>query len=174
MRNILLILIGVFICETVLAQTQSDEAAIADVLEKFQKGIMEKDSVLLNNLFFDKTTPVIGVMSVLTEKSVQQRNPAFQGLSVSNSSRFIEEICSSTNKQQEIMANIKIDISERIAAVSFIYAFSKDNTVLQWGQENWTMLFAENQWFISGITFSVKYPNVEELPKILKDKIPNR
>lgn len=39
--------------------------------------------------------------------------------------------------------------------------------VLQWGEEKWFMVFAENQWFITGINFTIRFPSVEKLPSSL-------
>ncbi len=167
MKNLLLFVIVGLFYGTTLAQHQADKKAIAQVMERFQQGIMEKDSAMLQALFFDKTTPVIGVMSVPTEQSIQRENPDFQGLTVSNSSRFIKEICTSKKKQAENFAKAKISLSERIATVTFLYSFVAGGKVLQWGQENWAMVFAENQWLITSITFTIKHPNIEELPKVL-------
>ncbi len=152
------------------AQNQSKRhsmALITKVIDDFQTGIIKKDSLLLQSLFFEKSTPIIGIMSEPTEMSIKKNNPQFQGISVSNSQRFIGEICGSKKKQFEKFSKTKIKISEKLADVQFYYAFYADEKVLQWGEEKWSMVFAENQWFITGINFTIRFPSIEKLPSSL-------
>lgn len=145
------------------------KVSINRVIDNFQKGIIEKDSILLKSLFFDKTTPIIGVMSEPTEMSIKKNNPQFEGLSVSNSSRFIKEICTSKEKQFEKFAKIEIQSQLKLAYVQFDYAFYSNGKVIQWGQENWALVFAENQWFITGINYTIRFQSIEKLPRYLME-----
>lgn len=142
-------------------------AEIIKLIDDFKLAISTKDSVLFSKLFFDKSTPIIGVMSDSTERNIQQNNPHFQGLSVSNSQRFIREICRSNKDQKENFANTKIQIDDKLATVNFDYAFVLENEIQQWGKECWSLIFAEGQWFITGINFTVRHPSVEKPPKFL-------
>ena len=154
------------------AQNQSKpqiKASINKVIDDFQIAIIKKDSVLLKSLFFDKTTPIIGVMSEVTEMSIKKNNPQFEGLSVSNSHRFTKEICTSKKNQFETFAKIKIQSDTKLTNVQFDYAFYSDGKVIQWGQEKWTLIFAEKQWFITGINFTIRFPSVEKIPAYLKE-----
>jgi hypothetical protein len=155
------------------AQSQSKsqvKTSLNKVISDFQTAIINKDSVLLNTLFFDKKTPVIGVMSEATEMSVKKNNPQFEGLTVSTSERFIKEICTSARNQSEKFAKIKIRGNPKLATVSFDYAFISDDNILQWGNEKWNLVFAENQWLITNINFLIRFPKVEKVPSYLKNK----
>lgn len=143
------------------------KSEIYAVIGNFQEAILKKDSTLFNTVFFDKNTPVIGVMSDKTEMSIKLKNPNFQGLTVSNSQHFIREICRNSNQQHEIFTGIKIKIEERIATVRFDYAFVINDKIHQWGQEIWSLTFAEGQWLITGINFTIRYPEVEKPTKNL-------
>lgn len=146
---------------------KQQKSEINAVMENFQEAILKKDSTLFNKVFFDKNTPIIGVMSDKTEMSIKLKNPNFQGLTVSNSQHFIREICRTSNQQREIFADIKIKIEERIANVQFDYAFIINDKIHQWGEESWSLTFAEGQWLITGINFTIRYPYVEKPTKNL-------
>lgn len=103
-------------------------------------------------------------MSAPTEMSIKKNNPDFQGISVSTATRFIREICSTTKMQEEKIFNIEIKADAPLATVSFDYAFRSENKIIQWGQERWTLVYAEAQWLITQINFSIRFPEIEECP----------
>ncbi len=153
------------------AQNAIDSAsakAIQRIMNDFQIGIIQKDSALLHSLFFDKKTPIIGVMSEATEQSIKKNNPAFEGLSVSMSDRFIREICTTSKNQLEKFANSNIVVRNRLATVSFDYVFISDGYPVQWGYEVWNLVFAENKWFITNINYLIRYPKIESVPEHLQ------
>lgn len=152
-----------FKAQSVEKSKASDEIVV--LIHNFQEAISKKDSVLLSKIFFDKNSPVIGVMSDSTEMSIKRNVSEFQGLTVSNSQRFIKEICSSSNQLSEKFANTKIEIDDKIATVRFDYAFFENGEVYQWGQESWSLVYAEEQWLISGINFTIRFPSIEPPPK---------
>ncbi len=139
-------------------------AGLKDLITRFQQAILEKDSAGFQNLFFHEKVPFTGIMSKKTEASVQKKNPAFQGVSVSNSQRFIHEICKNNQKQEEKCYNIQTHSDGRIAAVSFDYSFLADDKVIQWGHEKWNLVMAEGSWWITDVIFSIHFPGVEPFP----------
>ena len=164
---ILVLLISTVQLKAQTVDSANDLNEINTLINNFQAAIEKKDSVLFFSVFFDRTTPIIGVMSDSTEMSIKKDNAHFQGLTVSNSERFIREICNSAKQQSEIFVNTQIQLDDRIATVRFDYAFFADSKMYQWGEESWALAFAEGQWFITGINFTIRFPTVEKPPKEL-------
>jgi len=153
-----------------VAQNKSQKSNVDELkllLENFQSSIVKKDSAFLYKIFFDRSTPIIGIMSDSTEMSIKKKNPNFQGLTVSNAQRFIKEICGSSKLQKEEIIKPTIRVTDKLATIDFLYVYSINEQIHQWGQEKWSLVFAENQWLIVNINFTIKYPSVEPIPKKL-------
>lgn len=142
----------------------SSSILIRKVISDFQRSIVEKDSTLFYSILFDKKTSLVGIMSAPTEMSIKKNNPDFQGISVSTATRFIREICVTPKMQEEKIFNIEIKADAPLATVSFDYAFLSENKIIQWGQERWTLVYAEAQWLITQINFSIRFPEIEKCP----------
>ena len=90
-----IILAGILLVPiAVLAQESSaSRIKLQQVILDFQAAIFEKDSVKFNKLFFQNEVPFVGIMSPKTENSIKKNVPDFEGVSISNSRKFIREIC---------------------------------------------------------------------------------
>lgn len=162
-KRILLYAILWFILFSIRGFSQSSQELSA-LIADFQIGIQQKDSMKLQNLFFDKNTTIIGRMSPRTEMAIQKNYPEFEGLSIANSEKFIREICASPKKQEEKFYNTVIEIEDRIASVSFDYAFLSNENIYQWGHEKWALVYTENKWLISSILYTIRFPKEEPFP----------
>lgn len=154
-----LIQIQVFGQEKNDAKTQLNE-----VISQFQNAISNKDSVAFNKLFFAEKIPFTGIMSKKTEASIKKNYPDFEGISVSDNQKFIRGIGKSTKKEEEKFYHIKIDTDGKIANISFDYSFHSDSKMIQWGNEKWNLVFAENKWLITDVIYSIHFPKVEVFP----------
>ncbi len=150
-----------------MSETNHDEK-IHTVVQTFQDAIAQKDSTLFRTLFFHDTVPFVGMMSELTEWSIKKDYPDFQGLATSTSDRFISEICASPKKHREDFFNVQIHFDGVIADVTFDYAFYSEASMMQWGSEKWNLVFVDNQWLITDVIYSIRFPDIEAFP--FKDK----
>ena len=155
-----------FLSGQVLAQEQdSIKLEIFQVVRDFTMSIAEKDSVKFMKLFFEKDVAFTGVMTKETEWSIKKDYPEFQGLAVSNAHRFISEICSSEKYQNEKIYDLAIEVNGPVATVKFDYAFEAGYKLFQWGHERWNLVFVEEQWLITDVVYSIKFPDVEPMPE---------
>jgi hypothetical protein len=134
---------------------------IQEVVTIFQHSIENKDSVAFNKLFFSDSISFIGIMSAKTEESIKKNYPEFEGVAVSNSRKFIREICNSPKKQVEKIYNVDINTDGIIATVSFDYSFHSNNVIFQWGFEKWNLVFVDNTWLITDVIYTIRFPKVE-------------
>ncbi len=135
-----------------------------DVVDQFKTAIIKKDSISFNRLFFNDKVPFVGSMSEPSEASIKKDYPDFQGLAVSNSSKFIREICASDKPQEEKIFNIDVQTNGVIAAINFDYAYYSGEKMMQWGNENWNVVLVENEWLITDVVYSIHFPEVENSP----------
>jgi hypothetical protein len=161
--NILLLLILNF---GLLSGQESNEDAIKlnELIIEFEKSIIEKDSVRFKKLFFTKEVPFVGRMSIDTEMSIKKDYPEFEGIAVSNSSQFIKEICESEKSQKEKFYNIKIESDGVIATINFDYSFHSGTKIIQWGNENWNLVYVDEKWLITDVIYSIRFPDIEKFP----------
>jgi len=134
------------------------------VILEFEQSIKEKDSVRFQKLFFDKDVSFVGIMSHETEMSIKKGFPEFEGISVSNCTKFISEICQSKEEQTENFYDIVIQTDGSIATISFDYSFMSGERMIQWGHEKWNLVKTEDQWLITDVVFSIRFPDVEKFP----------
>lgn len=145
-------------------EANASKVKLNEVITQFQNAISSKDSVAFQKLFFAKKIPFTGIMSKKTEASIKANYPDFEGISVSDNQRFIQGIIKSTKKEEEKFYNIKIETDGKIANISFDYSFHSDSKMIQWGNEKWNLVFAENKWLITDVIYSIHFPKVEVFP----------
>ncbi|MBP6573795.1 MAG: hypothetical protein KA230_05060 [Flavobacteriales bacterium] len=163
-KSILLLCMAIG-CLRVHGQFQdSTSAALSDLVTDFQAAIEAKDSLRFKALFFHDNVPFIGIMSKPTEWSIKKDNPRFEGIAVSNCSRFIREVCTSDKSQSETVHNVRIDTDGLIATVRFDYGFAAGGVLTQWGHEAWTVVMVDGAWAITDVVYSIRYPAIEPFP----------
>ena len=150
---------------TAFGQEQSTHPPfLQEVLTAFGKAIEEKDSAGFQKLFFQEQVPFVGIMSKETERSIKKNYPEFEGISVSNSQQFIQEICASTKPQKEHFYNVEISTDGVIATVQFDYSFHSGEKISQWGNERWNLVKVGEEWLITDVIYSIRFPNIEAFP----------
>ena len=141
-----------------------DRLKLNKVVVEFEAAIQQKDSISFQKLFFDKNVAFVGVMSKETEMSIKKDYPEFQGVAVSNCTKFIKEICESEKKQVENFYNINIDSDGVIASIAFDYSFYSGPKMMQWGHEKWDLVYVDDQWLITDVIYSIRFPDLEPFP----------
>lgn len=161
-----IILAGIFLFPiAVLAQESSaSRIKLQQVIQEFQAAISEKDSMKFNKLFFQNEVPFVGIMSPKTEQSIKKNMSDFEGVSVSNSRKFIREICKTQKAQREDFYNINIYSDGMIASIMFDYSFTSGDKMFQWGNEKWNLVYDQGKWLITDVVYSIHFPGVEEFP----------
>lgn len=158
-------LLLLFSMQLVVALGQENAAALSslnEVIVAFEKSIEEKDSVRFKQLFFQDKTPFTGIMSEKTEMSIKKNYPEFEGIAISNSSQFIQEICKTEKAQKETFYNVEIETDGVIASIHFDYTFQSGEKMIQWGKESWNLVKEKGKWLITDVIYSIRFPDVEE------------
>jgi len=143
---------------------KEDSLALVEVVRGFQESIVQKDSIGFNKLFFDQSVGFVGIMSKETEWSIKKNYADFQGIAISNHKGFIADICKSDKKQQEEFYNIRLWNDGAIATISFDYAFLANDKMIQWGHEKWNLVKDAEQWLITDVIYTIRFPKVEPFP----------
>lgn len=161
--NALLLLVMNF---GLLYSQESNEHKIIlnEVIIEFETSIIEKDSARFKKLFFTEEVPFVGRMSEKTEMSIKKDYPEFEGIAVSNSNKFINEICATEKEQKETFYNIRIETDGVIATINFDYTFHSGKKMIQWGNENWNLVFVDKKWLITDVIYSIRFPDIEDFP----------
>lgn len=161
------LLLAAFLCLPLSQKAQSSESdstELRQVVESFKTAISSKDSSAFQALFFSSSVTFTGIMSEQTEWSIKKDYPEFQGISVSNPTKFIRDICLSPKKQREEFYNLRISSDGAIASIHFDYGFYADDELLQWGHEKWNLAKDGSEWLITDVIYSVHFPHVESYP----------
>ncbi len=140
------------------------DASIQELITDFEQSILTKDSVRFKKLFLDAQVPFVGIMSQATEASIKKDYPDFEGTAVSNCTKFIQDICKSTKKQEEKFYNIKIHTDGAVGAVAFDYAYFSGMRMMQWGHEKWNLVKIKDEWLITNVVYSIHFPDIEPFP----------
>lgn len=142
----------------------NDSTELMQVVESFKTAISSKDSSAFQALFFSSSVTFTGIMSEKTEWSIKKDYPEFQGISVSDPTKFIRDICLSPKSQREDFYNLKISSDGAIASIQFDYGFYSDEKLIQWGHEKWNLARDGQNWLITDVAYSVHFPHVESYP----------
>lgn len=142
----------------------SEWLRLYDFVNRFKTAITQKDSVSFKKLFFREEISFVGNMSKPSEASIRKDNPEFHGVSISNSNKFIREVCLSDKLQEKRVHNISIKTNGLIAAVTFDYAYYSEGKMRRWGNEKWNAVLEGNGWLITDVVYSVHLPKVERPP----------
>lgn len=166
------IVLIVLISTNCICQEKSvDKIKLNELIIEFEQSIVEKDSTRFKKLFFDEKVPFVGIMSKETEMSIKKNYPEFEGISVSNCRKFINDICKTEKKQVEKFYDIKIDTDGSIGSISFDYSFISGIKMIQWGNEKWNLVKINNKWLITNVIYSIHFPSIETFPYNEKEKV---
>lgn len=144
------------------SQVQSNyNESLETLVKEFTRCINEKDSAAFKKLFFTESVPFVGIMSEATEASIKKNYAEFEGISVSNSKQFMEQIINSKKVQSERIYHLKYETDNSIASIDFDYSFTAGEKMIQWGHESWNLVYVDNTWLITDVIFSIHFPKVE-------------
>lgn len=145
-------------------ESSTAHSKLNKLVKDFEQSILGKDSVKFKELFFDEKVPFVGIMSKQTENSIKKDYPEFEGVSVSNSTKFIAEIVKADKPQIERIVDVKIDTDGSIASISFDYSYYSGERMIQWGHEKWNLVNLTNEWLITDVIYSIHFPDIEACP----------
>jgi hypothetical protein len=149
------------------AQTTKDfKAELEKVIDVFRVSIIERnDFEKFSNLFLHDSITWAAIITGETKKKVLQQKPDFT-FQTSNYKAFFEDL---KDGSEEKFYNVKIDVRNEFATISFDYSFNVNSKTQNWGTEYWSLILINNIWKITSVTWSQNMQKLEACPFESKD-----
>ncbi len=140
--------------------TPEDEAAIRDVIARFDRGIREKDEGLLKSTFLHDEILFISPppQTVIDEVREKYDTDFMKVGPMTEAMNFVKFISTTESTVAENFYNIEIKQDQTYALVTFDYEFVMDGTVTNYGLEVWQLFKVDGRWGIASVNWSVTVP----------------
>ncbi|SDD35254.1 MULTISPECIES: hypothetical protein [Kordiimonas] len=137
--------------------TPEDEAAIREVIARFDRGIREKDGELLKSTFLHDEILFISPPYQAVIDDVRERyDPDFMKVGpMTEAMNFVNFITTTESTVAENFYNIEITQDQTYALVTFDYEFVVDDKVTNYGLEVWQLFKVDGRWGIASVNWSV-------------------
>jgi len=142
----------------------SDTAAIRKILNSFTQAIIKKDSATLASLFANTPIAFVSVKGAETVAYLKKKDPSTLFIKISNYKDFIAYVAQTKDQVEEKLYNVRIRTDGSVASLSSHYSFWSNNQKINWGQENWELIFDGTDWKIAAIIWSVNLEVAEKEP----------
>lgn len=132
------------------------------VIEDFRISIIYHDDwEKFSNLFLHDSITWATINVGRTKVELSKANPNFKFYS-SNIKSFFQLLKSKIGEIEEKFYNVKITKRNEFATISFDYAFYINNQVNNWGTEYWSLIFFDNRWKITSVTWTTNLQSYEK------------
>ena len=155
------VVVAVALACTGAAQASADdtaEAAIRDVVRRFQEGIRAKDGDALRGLFLAKDNSWLSVATSAEWHRLRARRADAPKVEAGSYENFVREIAADNERVEERFSNLHIHTNGTIASVHFDFVFIAGERTTNQGQEAWHLVNTEQGWKISSVIYSVERP----------------
>jgi hypothetical protein len=156
---------GIFVSLPALAanpvKPTTDQDDIKGIVESFRTAVVNKDKAGFLKLFFNESTPWIGVTSekglkLLKAKKTDPNQPDPEKIySQDNPSKFIDGLIKDGRHFEEKFSNVHVDTDGSIGMVYFDYSFNVEGYKANWGKETWHLVRTTDGWKISSVIWSM-------------------
>jgi hypothetical protein len=146
----------------------SDTPAIRRVLNSFTEAILEKDSATLVSLFANTPIAYISVCGGESVAYLKKKDPSTPFLQIRNYKDFKAKIAQTQDQLKERFYNVRIRTDGNVASLSSDYSFWNNNQKINWGEENWELIFNGIEWKIAAVFWSVNLEVAEKEPVTVK------
>lgn len=165
-KKLWIVLTVIFAANTAFGQRHTTDAAIDKVLNNFMQSIIKKDTAALSSLFA-VGVPIgwLDVQGKATLEFSRKTDPNVKVLEADTHTGFIKYIGTTKNAVEEKFYNVKLRSNGLLATLSFDYSFWLNKKKINWGQENWELVFDGEGWKIAGVYFSYELEAVKAEPK---------
>ena len=132
----------------------SNEHAVLAVLKRFESAVLEKDKAQFLDLFYQGPVTWVGVYTQTPE--------ATQNFATASPEAFIDEIINYPLPISENFSNIKIQTDSKIASLYFDYELVIEGNVINWGQEQMSLINTHNGWKITSVIWSMSIAETQK------------
>lgn len=149
------------------AQTTKDHnTALKKIIEDFRVSIIEKDDLeKFSNLFLHDSITWAAIVTKETKKVVLKQRPDFT-FQASDYKSFFKNL---KDGSEEKFYDVKIDVRDEFATISFDYSFNIHAKTQNWGTEYWSLILIHDEWKITSVTWSQNLQQIETCPFEPKD-----
>ena len=170
MKRQVIILIAIFLVQTVFAQTKKDnnKQEIQKVLNTFMECLVKKDSTKFYSLFHSDPVVWVGVTHQKSYADELKKDSTAKDNYKSNYKSFYRHFY--TKEIEEKFYNIQILENGYIATVMFDYSFWNKRRKSNCGKESWSMIKTNGQWKITSVIFSSEDEAINPEPEFKKHK----
>ncbi len=155
------LLIFFFLTITGNSFSQTEEE-LKSIIEKFRLNIinLESEKEWLDLFLHDSITWAM-VREGKTELAYSRQNSNFYSSDPRSFFRFLK---SNQGNYQEKFYDVKISGENSFASIQFSYSFHKNDKILNWGKEYWSLLKVKNQWKISSVLWTENLHSIDPCP----------
>ena len=142
----------------------SNIAAVRKILNSFTQAIIKKDSTTLASLFANTPITFLSVESAETFAYLKKKHPSTPLIGINNYKDFIAYVAQTKDQVEERIYNVRVRTDGSIASLSSDYSFWSNNQKINWGQENWDLIFNGTEWKIAAIIWSTNLEVAKKEP----------
>lgn len=157
MKNLASLLIaGMLHLACASAAAQADPVReIEQLVQQFQRNIVDKDAAALGALFLPENNSWLTVLDDRELAAAKAKRPDMPRVRPANYKGFVKFIGESRLPVEEKFYNVKIHTNGYIGSVYFDFDFLEDGKVTNRGAESWHVVRTEQGWKISSMVFSI-------------------
>ncbi|WP_271783149.1 hypothetical protein [Aquimarina algiphila] len=134
---------------------------LEQVIEGFRTSIIEHNNFeKFSNLFLHDSITWASIFTNKSKEMVAKKMPDF----VFTSSDYKTFYNNLADGSEEKFYNIKMDVRDQFATISFDYTLAVNSTIQNWGTEYWSLMLVNNSWKITSVTWSMNIEKVEKCP----------
>ena len=140
-----------------------DNKAIYQVLHTFMESIIKGDTASFSSLFAPGPVAWVAINSKENIESIRKVNPEVKLVSYGDHKKFMRFIAAKGLKEEKFY-NVRITKDDYLASASFDYSFWEDGKKINWGKENWDLIFDGVNWKIAGVYYSLTMEKFRKEP----------
>ena len=157
---------------TYAQQSTNNRTEITDVINKYSKSVIEKDSTAFYSLFND------GVVTWCAALKQRSQAKKFEKIGIKSAHRsyfsgsyqgFMRSLFSYKSTEDKF-DNIRIIEDGTVASVSMDYSFWADHKMTNWGGKYLTLIKRDGKWKIASVIYSLELTDYFEQPTLKERK----
>ena len=148
-----------------LKASETDHPEIHQVIESFRTSIIERDKSRFLDLFLQENVNWQASMEDESLSRVKVKRPQAIKARVNPQNThiaFADSFAKDEKRNEETIANIKIDSDGDAASVGFDYVYLYDGREINRGREYWLLVRTETGWKITSVAYSMILPKPTE------------
>ncbi|TPN85193.1 hypothetical protein [Aquimarina algicola] len=141
--------------------TENSHTDLEKIVESFRVAIIDhSDFEKFSDLFLHDSITWAAIVTGNTKKMVLKQKPDFT-FKASDYKSFFNTL---KEGSEEKFYDVKIDVRNEFATISFDYSFNVNSKVQNWGTEYWSLILVNDTWKITSVTWSQNLEKIDACP----------